>query len=323
MPDRQPKLQPNRLPKGVPNRVFENVFKVRLVVEGIQPERALNRLAKSGICLFRAKKLKKTQIVFSVRKKDLEKVFAIYPNICYNSIGESLFSAYAIRIAGAEGAYKAFLFVVRRAGLVLGAALFLAVNLVADGFVLNVERTGARVYAREVTEILSRHGVKKFALYPKNRADEICAELLSLDGISYCSLKKTGVTVKVELRLGSFTSASLQTGDMTAKHTGVLISAAVLRGTLLKRTGESVSAGESVVGAYFLKEDGARVVSLAIARIVLRCEYKEEIAAPTSEEALAAALLAIDGDVLEKNVEPALGGYLVKISYEVTETYNF
>lgn len=234
-----------------------------------------------------------------------------------------MFSAYAIRIAGAEGAYKRFLFAVRRSGLVLGAALFLAANLIADGFVLNIERTGSSAYSREVTEILSRHGVKKFAPYPKNRANEICAELLSLDGVSYCSLKKTGVTVKVELRLSPFVSASPKTGDMTAKHTGVLISAAVLRGTPLKRMGETVYSGETVVGAYMLKEDGARVNSLAIARIVLRCEYKEELAFPTSEEALAFALLSVDGEILEKTAEPTPNGYLVTISYEVTETYNF
>ena len=303
--------------------MFEEVFKERIILEGIQPERAVSRLSKEGICVFHAKKLKKNQILLSVKRKDLEKVFAIYPNICYNRNGRALFSAYTVRPAGAVGAYKLWALAVKRAGLALGAALFLFATLSVDKTVLKIEKTGAESYAREVTEILARHGVKKFSAYPKNKADEICADLLSLEGVSYCSVKKRGVTLTVELRLSPFAAAKPVEGDMRAAHTGTLVSVAVLRGTLLKNVGDAVSAGDALVGAYFLKEDGSRVAVEAIARVKIACRYEERFFVNSAEEAFAAALLAVDGEIKESAVTETENGYLVKIGYEVTETINF
>ena len=53
------------------------MFREKLIVEGVQPEKALVRLQKAGIDVFHAKKIKKNQILFTVSKKDSEKVFAI------------------------------------------------------------------------------------------------------------------------------------------------------------------------------------------------------------------------------------------------------
>ena len=60
------------------------MFREKLIVEGVQPEKALLRLQKAGIDVFHAKKIKKNQILFTVSKKDSEKVFAIYPKMWYN-----------------------------------------------------------------------------------------------------------------------------------------------------------------------------------------------------------------------------------------------
>ena len=64
--------------------MFENKLYEKIVIEGNSPERALSRLQKAGICLLKVKKIKKNQILAIVTKKDSEKVFAIYPNLCYN-----------------------------------------------------------------------------------------------------------------------------------------------------------------------------------------------------------------------------------------------
>ena len=47
----------------------------KIVIEGIMPERALSKLQREGICVYHAKKLKKNQILLSVKKKDTEKQF--------------------------------------------------------------------------------------------------------------------------------------------------------------------------------------------------------------------------------------------------------
>ena len=56
----------------------------RIMIEGMMPYRALNRLKREGISLKNIKKSKKNQILITVDAKDVEKVFAIYPNMCYN-----------------------------------------------------------------------------------------------------------------------------------------------------------------------------------------------------------------------------------------------
>ena len=74
----------------------------KIVIEGIMPERALSKLQREGICVYHAKKLKKNQILLSVKKKDTEKVFAICPNVCYNV---SVYSPYTAKRVGSEGLF--------------------------------------------------------------------------------------------------------------------------------------------------------------------------------------------------------------------------
>ena len=50
-------------------------FKDRFLIEGVMPERALLRLKRAGISVFNVKKPQKNQILFSISKKDSEKVF--------------------------------------------------------------------------------------------------------------------------------------------------------------------------------------------------------------------------------------------------------
>ena len=72
----------------------------RFLVEGLMPQRALLRLKRAKIDLYHVKKIEKNQILFSVSQKDSEKVFAIYPNVCYNI---SVYSPFTVKKIGVEG----------------------------------------------------------------------------------------------------------------------------------------------------------------------------------------------------------------------------
>ena len=67
-------------------------MKEQWLVSGIMPEKVVDRLQKAGICVFQVKKVEKKQILFCINKKDLEKAFAIYPNMCYNSSRENVYT---------------------------------------------------------------------------------------------------------------------------------------------------------------------------------------------------------------------------------------
>ncbi len=292
----------------------------KIIIEGIMPERALSKLQREGICVYHAKKLKKNQILLSVNKKDTEKVFAIYPNVCYNI---SVYSPYTAKRAGSEGLLAALDWSRKRLGVFIGAILFLSATLVCNRFVFKIDVTGTDSYHREVLCALEESGIRKFSIYPRGKEQEVAAKILSFDDVSYCSVEKSGMTVRVELRLSAFSKPDPQTGDMTAKHSGTILQAAVLRGTFLKNVGDSVEAGEPLVGAYLTSETGEQTPVTAIARVTLSCVYDEIVVAETAEEAFASAYLAIDGEIAEKSCEEAEGGFRVRLVYTVTETINF
>lgn len=298
-------------------------FRMRLEIEGIMPERALLRLKRAQIPVYNVKKTQKTRILLSIDRKDIEKVFAIYPNVCYN---KDIHSPYYVRKIGGLGLGFALSKLANRAGLLLGALLFCATTLFLDGWIFGVDVVGAKAYTREVYKALSENGIRTFAPYTTGKEDLISATLLSLDGVEFCSVKKTGGRLMVELRLSPFQKPSHQDGAMVAKRSGTIENITVLRGSALKKAGDEVRCGETLVGDWFSLEDGGQVRVQPIARVRIACVHEELVQAENEESAYFTAYLGLglkEGDeVLEKRVEKKEQGYLVSLRYAVTETVN-
>ena len=298
-------------------------FRQRLVIEGIMPERALLRLRREKIAVYNVKKRGKTQILLSVKRKDTEKVFAIYPNVCYN---DNAYSPYQVKKLGEKGLAKLPEFVKTRAGFLLGGLLFAVLTLFADGLVLGVEFVGTEVYAREAYQTLEENGVKLFSRYQSGKEDIICARLLALDNVEFCSVKKSGFRVRVEMRLSDFQRMNPKTGIMRANRTGKLTDLTVLRGTPLKTVGETINAGDALVGDWFSTESGEQVRVQIIARARIACVYDAEILAEDEESAFATAYLALeltDQDEIDGfEIGRAGEGYTVKITYTAVQTLN-
>lgn len=287
------------------------------------PERALLRLRRAKIDLYSVKKVEKNQILFSVSKKDSEKVFAIYPNVCYNSNG---YTPYTARKAGAEGLLRILDKVKSRIGLLLGGLLFLAGVCFADRLVFDVAFTGTQVYAREVRQVLERNGIKPFAAYPKGKEDLVCAELLRLHGVEFCSVQKKGGYVAVEMRLSPFVSLAPKRGDMQAKHSGTVLSITVLKGMPLKKAGDTVTAGDTLVGGWYEDKDGGQVRVEPIARAYIACVYENVFSTADESEAFANAYLDLalgaKDFITEKQIAQTQDGFKVTICYTVIETVN-
>jgi hypothetical protein len=114
---------------------------------------------------------------------------------------------------------------------------------------------------------------------------------------------------------------------MQAKHTGEILSLTVLRGTALKKIGDSVQQGESLVGDWFFIEEGGQVCVEPIARVKIACVYEGIHAeADTKEQAFAQAYLSLDisedDELINVEVTPFDGIFHVKIYYVVTESMN-
>lgn len=296
----------------------------RILLEGFLPERALLRLKREGICLFNVKKVEKNQILFSVSRKDSEKVFAIYPNVCYNSVGHTSFIARKIRTEGVaryvENAKK-------RVGLLVGGLLSFALLLYANTFVFSIDFVGFTIYQREVYMALHEGGIRPFSPYRPEKVDWICSKLLALDGVEYCSVQKKGMRAVVELRFSPFTKDTLNKESMLAKHTGTLLSLTVLRGAARVEIGETVLEGALLVENVLDVGEEGHVRVEPIARAHIGCVFSSEIEANSEEEAFAAAYLQLalsENDKLSKHsVTPLTAGlYRVEMEYIAVETIN-
>ncbi len=298
-------------------------FYERLEIEGVMPERALLRLKRAQIPLYDVKKTQKSRILLSVRRKDVEKVFAIYPNVCYN---KNIQSPYCVRKIGATGIGFRLSKLTKRTGLMVGGLLFAFTTLFFDGFIFGVDVVGAKAYTREVYETLAENDVFTFAPYKGGKEDFISAKLLALDGVEFCSVKKVGARLRVELRLSPFQKPKAVNGAMLVTRTGKIENITVLRGSALKKVGDEVQRGEAVVGDWFSLEDGGQVRVQPIARVRISCTHEELVVADDEEAAFWGAYLDLnlkEGDeVLEKRIERRKGGYLVSLRYAVTETIN-
>ena len=302
--------------------IFPN-RKIRLQIQGAMPERALLRLRRAGIDVFNVKKMQKNALNLSVKRKDVEKVFAIYPNVCYN---DNAYSPYSVKKLGEKGVAKLPEFVKNRAGFLLGGLLFAALTLYADGLVFGVEFVGTEVYAREAYQTLEEHGIKPFARYQAGQEDIICAQLLALDNVEFCSVKKSGFRVRVEMRLSDFQRTTPQTGVMRANRTGQLTDLTVLRGTPLKTVGEKITEGEMLVGDWISTQSGEQVRVQIIARARIACVYEAEIAAEDEASAFAEVYLALDlaenDEIGVCEIERVGEVYRVKITYTAVQTLN-
>ena len=295
----------------------------RFLLEGYMPERALLRLRRAEIPLFRVQKTAKNRILFSVNRKDAEKVFAIYPNMCYNK-GEN--SAYAVKRLGAEGLGKYLYALKNRLGLLVGGVLCLVLVGASQRLVLSVDFVGSECYRRETLQALDEAGIRQFSLYRSGQEDLVCAKLLALDGVEFCSLKKSGNRLAVEIRLSPFQTLQAESGNMTAKHDGTVQSMTVLRGSPFKKIGDTVRKGELLVENCFTTEQGGQVRVEIIARVCIACAWEGEIEAESKEQAFAKAYLALgltEQDTLqETKIENNGKTYRVSIRYQAIETMN-
>ncbi len=296
--------------------------RIALRLEGAFPERALMRLARGGISLFFVKKVEKTVLLFQVKKKDIQKAFAICENLCYNSMGSP---SYRLTKIGVVGAARLFAFK-NRAGLLLGMLAFCALLLFSERMIFGVELEGSRAYARDTLQILEEYGVKPFSVYPKGREEEISARLLSLKGVEFCSVQKRGGRVRVVLKSTPLTAERLQSGDLRARRGGTLVELTVLRGAPLKTTGEEVREGDTLVGGWISLEEGGQVCVEPIARARIACVYEGVFEVESKEEAFANAYLLLslsDCDGIESaSVTEDGKTFHVKINYFITEKIN-
>ena len=178
-----------------------------------------------------------------------------------------------------------------------------------------------------VKQALAEYGVQPFCRYDDTNVDLICSKLLSLQGVEFCSVQKKGLYVVVEMRLSPFLESSPKKGDMCSQRSGKVLSIVALRGTPQKKAGDSVKAGETLVGGYFQTQSGEKKCVEVIARASIACTYESSFQGVSEEEAFAKAYLELalseKDTITKKSIERKGNECIVAIEYTAIQTINF
>ena len=142
----------------------------KLEIAGLFPERALIRLKKAKIPLYNVKKVEKNRILFSIKRKHTENVFAIDQNLCYNAMGEV---GYTLKKAGGNLVFHLIERIKNRIGLLIGALLFALICILSQNFILQIKIVGETSYKREVLQALERGNLNLYGVYTDENNSKI------------------------------------------------------------------------------------------------------------------------------------------------------
>ena len=289
-------------------------------IAAVSPLRALARLAAGGVCVRNVQKLSPSRLKICVKSKDMKKVFAILRGTCY-----TIEKAAPARLSRPLSA------LLRRPGLIAGAALFAAAACLSNALVLRIDVRGGGAYMRGlVLEALDGAGVRVFAPCGEERAEAARGALLALPGVVFAALERRGSCLVVTVEREEEAPAPAYARELAAPAAGVVEELAVLRGTALVREGDAVEAGQALVAGWF-ESEGQRVQTFACARCSLLCTRTFTAEAAAGEEgarrALAWARLRAGGEVVSEEVAAAPKGdgtavYTVTLTVRVRCSVN-
>lgn len=246
-------------------------------IEGLNPERAIDKLVSAGIEVLSAQKPQKNTVIVWTDGKDSKKVFAILQSSCYN-----------IKKVRSAGLRRLAVACRRTAGLIAGAALFILCVVFCESRVLSVKVTGSGAYLDgEIKEILRENGTAFFSPVPRD-TNELTACVMGLPRVTFCSFSHEGGILTVDVEV-SDENAVISGKPLLSPVAGTVERLTVVRGTALFAVGDSVQAGDTLVADYITSDNGTRSV-VVIAEAVI--SYPVAVKYPLPEkEAIAKAYL--------------------------------
>lgn len=272
-------------------------------------EAALKKLKKAEIAVYNCKK-EGVRFIFSVKDKDIKKVFAIFKKPCYNVRAEKL------------SARKKLLNAVRlRVGLVVGALLFICVCALSNAFVLKIEVGGSGEYLEpEVREIVLSEGAGLFNRF--SRFDRVSAtgRILSLPGVTFCNVEKRGSVLKINVQVSGEDAKGVNNAPLVSDVSGTVKRIVAVCGTACVSAGDYVKKGETLIDPHFKAGEELKDC-LAAGFAEIECERSAEyFAADDSDESLKAAYssLLIEGEnvtAVTHTVKPTEGGVVFVLDF--------
>ncbi len=209
-------------------------------VEAPTFSRLLNELSR--VAHFKRVEYKDGILTFEAPSKERNEIIALTNNLCYN---HTIVSTKGIL----NGAYS----VLKRTGLFVGLFCAICAFMMYPHFIVDVVYTGE--HDQKVSDLVSSYGVKKGEFVPQFNGEELERVILGMEGISFASVEKVGTRVRVHVvhEQSPDQYVDLGAGVVVAKKDGTVTRVIVYSGTAEVVAGQSVSAGQTLIGDYYLK----------------------------------------------------------------------
>jgi len=247
------------------NKIREKV-KVTYIVEGLNQNRLIESLRKRDIALFNVKKINNKLMYVSVNLNQSKNFFAITKELCYN-----------IKKVRYFGKGLPLYSLLKNAGLIIGALIFIAVAIVSNDYVLSIDFSGSgSVCHREVRQYLSEQGISEKSRFSSFSLEQLEDGILSSNqNLTFASVTKKGNALKVYLVLKTEPPKTLggKAEKLQSTVSGKVESIKVYRGRALVSVGDTVSVGDVLVdGQVEFKE---QIIPMnVLACVTIRAEEK-------------------------------------------------
>ncbi len=275
-------------------------------------ETALKKLSKANIAVYKLKK-RASRVQFGVQQEYSEKVFAIFSHSCYNTV-----------IVKKSGVERLKIFTKRRFGLFIGSALFVAAAVVSGNSVLKIKVIGNGEYLTpQIISIAESCGAREWSFCRNLDAPLMQSKIMALPDVNFCSVRRDGAYLLIDVRTEEEHTSRADDKPLASPIAGEVYRIVAICGTPEAAEGQSVNAGDVLIGAYELNAEGEQIPCLAVgfaeikAKAELSLIFSEE-SEENAQSALKAAVLYSD-TVLERSfkVSPCEGG----VKYDVSFTY--
>ena len=248
---------------------------VRFVLEGLSLERLINHCVQHGIMLESVIRPTPKSICATIDSRD-------YPII--REFAEK--QGWKIMAGRITGLPYLKMFAWRRAALVAGVILFLALVWYAGNCVWSIEIKNAGPYEGEVRQVLRANNINigKFGL--TINVEDLRVKLEKrLTGLSWVSVEKDGARLRVYCVQGTHGVEGYRNerGDIIANRDGVIQSVRVAAGTAAVHIGDAVKKGQVLIrGEERGWNNEVRRVT-AQGEVLARIWYSAEVIIPNTE----------------------------------------
>ena len=234
-------------------------------------ETALKKLKNANIGVYNCKK-EGARFIFSIKDKDLKKVFAIFSKPGYNiSVRGSRRTNLLLRASA-------------RLGLIVGVFAFVCIAYISSTFIFKIEVSGSGSYlGTDVKGIIYDLGFSEFKSYRKLDIATAEGKILSLPSVTFCNIEKHGSILKIDVQVDEEHSAPATRKPLICDKSGIVRKIITICGTEAVSVNDTVNAGDTLIHAYMTVGEN-RTECLAVGFAEIECKGTYEYTAPAESD---------------------------------------